>query len=193
MAAIATHIHALLFRVPVTFFLPLILFHKTVVRRCAERSSFWSKLYHELFQRFAAANSPELAVKMLRGFLGIAFIVLFDDFNRPCFDREIHTWAIEHGKQLKRSSERKGRRTESPVSPSQPLVPSEDGAAQVIVNKDGDNDKERRCKRKTAAEIEKLENHRKPSGSQSEISVRVGQTAHDSHGCCVGPDIFLED
>lgn len=117
---------------------------------------------------------------MLRGLFGIAFIVLFDNFNRPCFDREIHTGAIEHGEQLKRSSERKGGRTESPVSPAQPLVPSKDGSAQGIVNEDGDNDKERRCKRKTAAETEELVNHRKPSGSQAKSQSMVGQAAHDS-------------
>jgi hypothetical protein len=107
---------------------------------------------------------------MLRRFLGIDFIVFLDDFNRPCFDRKIHTRAIEHGDQLKRSSEREGGGAESPIFPAPPLVASEDSTAQVIVNEDGDNDEKRRRKRKTAAEIEKLENHRNPSGLQANFS-----------------------
>jgi len=109
---------------------------------------------------------------MLRRFLGTAFIVFLDDFNRPCFDRKIHTWAKEHGDQLKRSSEREGGGAESPIFPAQPLVAPEDGTAQVIVNEDGDNDEKRRRKYKTAAEIEKLENHRNPSGPEAKFQSR---------------------
>ena len=55
--------------------LRLILFHKTVIDRGCEDNPIRSKPDDEGLDRFAAADAPELAVKVLRGFLGIAFIV----------------------------------------------------------------------------------------------------------------------
>src|ERR1035438_10554205 len=58
---------------------------------CRARKHPLSKLHHQRCDGIAASNPPELAVKMLRRFLGIAFVVFLDDFNQPCLDRKFDT------------------------------------------------------------------------------------------------------
>lgn len=152
-----------------------------------------SKLHHQRFDGIAASNPPELAVKMLRRFLGIAFVVFLDDFNQPCLDRKFDTRAIERGYQLKRSSKREGGRAESRIFPAQPLVTSEDGTAQEIVNEDGDNGEKRRRKRKIAAEIEKMDTHRNPSGPRAKFQSREWKSGTRQPGLRYDAGPLLEE
>jgi hypothetical protein len=141
-----------------------------------------SKPDDEGVDRLAAADAFELAVKVPGGIFGIAVIVFLDDLDGARLDGELHTWPIEHGDELKRSSERERGWAKAGIFAAQPPVAPEDGAAQEIVNEDGGNGEKWRRKGKTSAEIEEMETHRYPSEAQakfqSEISVKGMEKRH---------------
>jgi hypothetical protein len=83
---------------------------------------------------------------------------------------------------LKCGPEREGGRTEACIFAAQALVTAEDGAAQEIVNEDGDNGEKWRRKRKTAAEIEKFETHRNPSGARAKFQSREWKSGAQQAG-----------